>query len=333
MTDSLEFDRQISEMEELIAVLKSPQKRDEAREQGIDLETELATLETQLRDVMTRRYSRLTPWEKTLVARHKDRPYALDYIRSIFDEFVELSGDRYGSNDEAVVGGLARLGDRPVVVIGQQKGRDLRERQRRNFGCASAGGFRKALRLARLAEKFGRPLISFIDTAGAAADLGAEQAGVSAAIAENLREFSSLATPIVVVVIGEGGSGGAIGMAVGDRILMLEHAVYSVISPEGCAAILWHDKEQASRAADALKLTAQGALDLGFVDAVLPEPPGGAHRDPISTADTVKRALAGALKDLSRFSIDDLLAARYARIRGVGVWNETETEGGGAAIQ
>jgi acetyl-CoA carboxylase carboxyl transferase subunit alpha len=325
MLEGLEFDRQITELEELIAVLKSPDKRDEARAQGIDLDVEVAKLETQLHEVMTQRYSRLTPWEKTLVARHKDRPYSLDYIRAIFDDYVELSGDRCGSNDEAVIGGLAKLGDRSIVVIGQQKGRDLRERQRRNFGSASAGGFRKALRLAKLAEKFGKPLVSFVDTAGAAADLTAEQTGVSLAIAENLRELSALATPVVVVIIGEGGSGGALGMAVGDRVLMLEHSVYSVISPEGCASILWHDKDQAPRAADALKLTAQHALDLGLIDTVLPEPLGGAQRDPAATAETIKRALTTSLKELSRLSLENLLAARYARIRAVGVWVEEET--------
>jgi acetyl-CoA carboxylase carboxyl transferase subunit alpha len=328
MPEGLEFDRQIAELEELIAVLKSPDKREEARAQGIDLDVEVAKLETQLREVMTQRYSRLTPWEKTLVARHKDRPYSLDYIRAIFDDYVESSGDRCGSNDEAVIGGLAKLGDRSVVVIGQQKGRDLRERQRRNFGSASAGGFRKALRLAKLAEKFGTPLVSFVDTAGAAADLAAEQTGVSLAIAENLRELSALATTVVVVIIGEGGSGGALGMAVGDRVLMLEHSVYSVISPEGCASILWHDKDQAPRAADALKLTAQHALDLGLIDTVLPEPLGGAQRDPAAAAETIKKALTSSLKELGRLPLEDLLAARYARIRSIGVWQEEETGAG-----
>jgi acetyl-CoA carboxylase carboxyl transferase subunit alpha len=327
-----DIDRTITELEDIIATLKSPANRSRAIAEGIDIDRELVRLEEELQQVLAQRYASLSPWEKTVLARHKDRPYSLDYVRLIFDEFFELWGDRLANNDEAVIGGLARLNGEPVVVIGQQKGRDLKERQRRNFGSARAEGFRKALRLAKLAEKFHKPLISFIDTAGAAADLRAEEHGVSEAIARNLREFALLRTPILVAVIGEGGSGGALGMAVGDRILMLEHAIYSVISPEGCAAILWHDKSQSpeaqrektAQAADALKLTAQNALRLGVVDEVLPEPVGGAHRDPVAMAATIKNALCSHLGELCRLSADELVDARYRRFRKLGAWAEQE---------
>src|SRR5436190_14225049 len=248
----IEVDSAIAELERLIAQLKSPARREQAAVEGIDLEAETARLEEEIRRLLTEAYSHLSPWEKTLVARHKDRPYSMDYIRLIFDEYFELSGDRLGFDDGAVIGGLARLNGEPVVIIGQQKGRDLKERQHRNFGSARAEGFRKALRLAKMAEKFNRPLISLVDTPAAAADLAAEERGVSEAIARNLREFALLETPVVVVIIGEGGSGGALGMAVGNRVLMLEHAVYSVIPPEGCAAILWRDREKGQEAAEAL---------------------------------------------------------------------------------
>jgi len=217
----LDFERPIIELEALIEELRRPEKQAEAREKGIDLDAEIARLETELRKVIEQVFAHLTPWEQTLLSRHPERPYTLDYVRAIFDDFLELSGDRLANNDEAIVGGPAFLDGRPVMVIGHQKGRDLRERQRRNFGSARAEGYRKALRLARLAEKFDRPLIVFVDTAAAAADLRAEEHGISEAIARNMAEFSALRIPIVVAVIGEGGSGGAIGLAVGDRVLML----------------------------------------------------------------------------------------------------------------
>jgi acetyl-CoA carboxylase carboxyl transferase subunit alpha len=320
--NGFDFETVIAELEELIAQLKSPERRAEAQGQGIDAEGEVARLEGELRRVMIQHYSNLSPWEKVQLARYKDRPYALDYIRSIFDEFMELSGDRLAGNDEAVVGGLARLNGEPVVVIAQQKAREIKERQRRNFGMAHAQGFRKALRLAKLAEKFRKPLISFVDTAGAAADLKAEEFGVSEAIARNLREFALLETPVISIVIGEGGSGGALGMAVADRILMLEHSVYSVISPEGCAAILWHDKAKAPDAASALQLTAQNAKRFGLVDEVLPEPLGGAHRNPLEMAETLKAALLKQLDSLRPQSPQALVNARYKRIRCMGVWEE-----------
>lgn len=319
---ALEFERPIAELEELIAQLESAEKHAEADAQGIDLDAEIARLKEELSRVMEEAYRDLSPWEKTLMARHKDRPYSLDYFRLIFDDYFELSGDRLGSNDEAVLGGLARLNGEPVVVVGQQKGRDIKERQRRNFGSARAGGYRKALRLARMAEKFNRPLILFVDTPAAAADLRAEEEGISEAIARSLRELAVLEAPILVVIIGEGGSGGAIGMGVGDRILMLEHAIYSVIPPEGCAAILWRDREKAPEAAAALDLTAQRARKLGIVDEVLPEPLGGAHRDPAAMAATIKRALLKHLNQLGKLSAQELVASRMERLRCLAVFRE-----------
>jgi acetyl-CoA carboxylase carboxyl transferase subunit alpha len=322
--NAFDFEKVIAELEDLIARLKSPESRAEAKEQGIDAEEEVARLEGELRRVMIQHYSNLSPWEKVQVARYKDRPYSLDYIRSICDEFMELSGDRMAGNDEAVVGGFARLNGEPVVIIAQQKARDIKERQRRNFGMAHAEGFRKALRLAKMAEKFRKPLISFVDTAGAAADLKAEEHGVSEAIARNLREIALLETPVVSVIIGEGGSGGALGMAVADRVLMMEHSVYSVISPEGCASILWRDKAKAPDAASALQLTAQSAKRFGLVDEVLPEPLGGAHRNPLEMAETLKAALLKHLGSLRLLSTQNLVNARYARLRCLGVWEEKQ---------
>lgn len=321
----IEVDSAIAELEKLITQLKSPARREQATAEGIDLEAEIARLEGEIQRLLTEAYSSLSPWEKTLVARHKDRPYSLDYIRLIFDEYFELSGDRLGFDDGAVIGGLARLNGEPVVVIGQQKGRDLKERQHRNFGSARAEGFRKALRLAKLAEKFNRPLISFVDTPAAAADLAAEERGVSEAIARNLREFAMLETPVVVVIIGEGGSGGALGMAVGNRVLMLEHSVYSVIPPEGCAAILWRDREKGPEAAEALNLTAQGAKSLGVIDEILPEPLGAAHRDPPAAATTIKRALLKHLTSLGKMTPTELVESRLARLRSFGQWSEAGT--------
>lgn len=318
----LEFERPIRELESLIDELRTPEKRAEARERGIDLDAEIARLEAELRQAIEQIFARLTPWEQVLLSRHPNRPYTLDYIRLIFDDFLELSGDRLGANDEAIIGGPAFLDGRPVMVVGHQKGRELRERQRRNFGSARGPGYRKALRLARMAEKFRRPLISFVDTAAAAADLAAEEFGVSEAIATNMAVFSSLRIPIVVVVIGEGGSGGAIGLAVGDRVLMLEHAVYSVIPPEGCAAILWRDKNRAPEAAAALRMTAKDACELGVVEEVLPEPLGGAHRDVQTMAATIKSAVVRHLTELQELDVEELLSRRYQRFRRMGRWTE-----------
>jgi len=320
----MDLERPILELEELLAELRKPEKRAEAVAQGIDLDAEVARLEAELRRVIEQVFAHLTPWEKTLLSRHRSRPYALDYVRMIFDDFVELSGDRLSANDEAVIGGPAFLDGRPVMVIGQQKGRDLRERQRRNFGSARAQGFRKALRLARMAEKFERPVFSFVDTAAAAADLASEEHGISEAIARNMAEFSALRVPLIAIIIGEGGSGGAIGMAVADRVLMLEHSVYSVIPPEGCAAILWRETDKAEEAAAALQLTAQSALRLGIVEEVLAEPLGGAHRDPTAMAGAIKAALVRHLAAVGRLKPEAMLRKRYERFRRIGVWTEPE---------
>jgi len=318
----LDFERPIRELEALIDELRTPEKRAEAEAQGLDLDSEIARLEAELRAVIERIFARLTPWEQTLLSRHPSRPYTLDYVLRIFDDFLELGGDRLAGNDQAVVGGPAFLDGRPVMVVGHQKGRELRERQQRNFGSAHAEGFRKALRLARMAERCRRPLISFVDTSAAAADLAAEERGVSEAIATNMAVFSGLRIPIVVIVIGEGGSGGAIGLAVGDRVLMLEHAVYSVIPPEGCAAILWRDKNRAPDAAAALRMTARDALELGVVEEVLPEPLGGAHRDPAAMAATVKEAILRHLWELEKLPTEELISERYRRFRRMGRWRE-----------
>ncbi len=315
----LDFERPILELESLLEELRKPEKRAEARETGIDLDAEVARLEAELRRAVEQVYASLSPWEETLLARHKNRPYALDYVRLVFDRYMEMAGDRLSANDEAVIGGPAFLGKRPVMVIGQQKGRDLRERQRRNFGSARGPGFRKALRLARMAERFRRPIVAFVDTSAAAADLRAEETGVSEAIARNMAEFAFLRTPILVVVIGEGGSGGAMGMAVGDRVIMLEHAVFSVIPPEGCAAILWRDKEKAADAAAALKLTAKDAHALGIVEHVLKEPLGGAHRDPQAMAAEIRSAVVSTLDELDGVELDRLLEQRYRRYRRIGI--------------
>jgi acetyl-CoA carboxylase carboxyl transferase subunit alpha len=321
---AFDFERPIEEIENLLNELKSPERQSEALKEGIDLTAKIAELESQLRAVMQHVYSNLTPWETTQLARHRNRPYSLDYIRLIFEDFFELSGDRLASNDEAIVGGPARLNGRNVMVIGQQKGRDIKERQRRNFGSARAEGFRKALRLAKMAEKFRLPLFSFVDTAGAAADLRAEEMGVSEAIARNLREFAFLKIPITVVIIGEGGSGGALGLAMGDRTFMLEHAIYSVISPEGCASILWHDKNLANEAAQALKLTSRCVYDLGILDRILPEPLGGAHRDPTSAAAIIKDAFLQSLDEMDQIQdVQKLVESRYSKIRRLGKYLDT----------
>ena len=259
------------------------------------------------------------------MARHTDRPYTLDYIGMIFDDFVELHGDRTNADDPAIVGGTARFGSDAVVVMGHQKARDLKGRQMRNFGSARPAGFRKALRLMKLAEKFRKPLIVFVDTPAAEANLMAEEDGISETIALCLREMVLISVPIVVSVIGEGGSGGALGIAVGDRVLMLEHSVYSVIPPEGCAAILWNDRNRAAEAAGALKLTAKHALDFGLVDEVLEEPLGGAQRDPTAMAGILKQAITRNLKDLKSLSTEGLLSNRYDRFRNMGRWAESET--------
>jgi acetyl-CoA carboxylase carboxyl transferase subunit alpha len=268
-------------------------------------------------------FAHLSPWDEVELARRPDRPYSLDYIKILFEEYTELHGDRLIGDDQAIIGGLARFEGRSVMVVAQQKGRDLKERQLRNFGYAKPQGYRKALRLMKLAEKVGIPVITFIDTPGADSNVGSEENNISEAIARNLMEMSVLETPIVSIIIGEGGSGGAIGLAVADRILMLEHSIYSVIAPEGCAAILdtfGRDPNRRAEAAASLKLTSRGALDFGLIDEVLPEPIGAAHRDPETTAQTVKDALSRHINALIDLPVDEVLARRYNKFRSMGVF-------------
>ena len=267
-------------------------------------------------------FSSLTPWQRCQIARHHERPYTLDYIDTIFTSFTQLHGDRRFADDPAVVAGFALFDGDPVAVVGHQKGRDTNEKLRRNFGMPRPEGYRKAMRIMRLAARFRRPIISFVDTPGAYPGIHAEERGQAEAIADNLIEMSRLPVPIVVVVTGEGGSGGALALGIGDRVLMLEHAVYSVISPEGCAAILWKDQNRAEDAAKSLRLTARDLKQFGVVDEVLPEPPGGAHMDPRSTAETVGAAIRRHLRHLRKMKVEALLARRYKKYRALGVYSD-----------
>ncbi len=283
---------------------------------------EIEKLRAALRKQTAEVYGGLDRWQKTQVARHPGRPYALEYIDHLMTDWVELHGDRAFADDAAIVAGFATFRDRSVAVIGHQKGRDTRERIRRNFGQPRPEGYRKALRVMKLAEKFGRPVMTLIDTAGAYPGVGAEERGQAEAIARNLIEMAALEVPIVVTITGEGGSGGALALGVGDRVFMLEYATYSVISPEGCAAILWKDQERKAEAAEALKLTAPDLLELGVVDAVIPEPLGGAHTDPAGACRRVGDVLAAALDELDRLPVDELLEERYLRFRRLGAFEE-----------
>jgi len=283
---------------------------------------ELEKLRAALRRQTAEVYRGLDRWQKTQVARHPERPYTLDYVERLTTDWVELHGDRGYADDPAIVAGFATFRGRSVALIGHQKGRGTRERIRRNFGQPRPEGYRKALRVMKLAEKFGRPVVTLIDTAGAYPGLGAEERGQAEAIARNLIEMASLEVPIVVTITGEGGSGGALALGVGDRVLMLEYATYSVISPEGCAAILWKDQERKAEAAEALKLTAPDLLELEVVDAVIPEPLGGAHTDPAEACRRVGDALEAALEELDGTPVDELLEARYRKFRRLGAFRE-----------
>ena len=283
---------------------------------------DLQRLEEKLRKLSVGIYENLTPWQKTLVARHPLRPFTLDYVRVLVRDFVELHGDRGFADDPAIVAGFGFLGDRAVAIVGHQKGRDTKEKIRRNFGMPRPEGYRKAFRVMRLAEKFGRPVVSFVDTPGAYPGMDSEERGVAEAIARNLLEMARLKTPIVAVVTGEGGSGGALGIGIADVVLMLEHAVYSVISPEGCAAILWKDQAKAKEAADAMRVTAADCKALGVVDDIIPEPAGGAHSDPMATIEAVGIRLLAEIDRLSKRPLDQLLDARYRKFRAMGAWEE-----------
>ncbi len=282
---------------------------------------EIQKLQERLERTTAETYLNLTPWQKTLVARHPRRPYTLDYIQALTTEFVEIHGDRRFSDDEAIVAGFGLFADRPIAVVGHQKGRDTKEKIRRNFGQPRPDGYRKALRVLKLAEKFGRPVLSLVDTQGAYPGIEAEERGQAEAIATNIFEMTRLRVPIVVVVTGEGGSGGALALGVGDRVMMMEHSVYSVISPEGCAAILWKDSARKREAAEAMKITAGDLKALGVIDEIIPEPVGGAHSDPPAAAQALAEAVARAFDELAPVAIDELLERRYRKFRSMG-WFE-----------
>ena len=317
---TLEFEKPLRELEKQIEHLHQ-----QALENNLDVSSELSAIENKLAETQRTIYSSLTPWQRVQIARHPKRPYALDYVGLICEGFQELHGDRQFKDDRALVGGTAFFEGQPVVVIAQQKGRETKEKIERNFGMPQPEGYRKALRLMRLAEKFGLPVLSFIDTPGAYPGIGSEERHVSEAIAVNLREMAMLRTPTVCVIVGEGGSGGALGIGVTDRVLILENSYYSVISPEGCAAILWKDATAAAKAAEALKLNAGTLEKLGIVDEVITEPYGGAHNNPEQTAAALRRALQKHLGELRALPPGDLLEARYQRYRHLGVYEEAGT--------
>lgn len=311
------FERDIVELEDQVARL-----RDNAAKRGLDAGDELRVLSAKLDALRDETYRNLAPMEQVQVARHPQRPYALDYIEGVFTDWFELRGDRRYRNDEAIVGGWARLDGESIMVIGHQKGRDMKENLRRNFGMPHPEGYRKALRLMRMAAKFRRPVVTLIDTPGAYPGFGAEERGQAEAVATNLREMARLRVPSVCVVIGEGGSGGALALGVTDRILLLEHSIYSVISPEGCAAILWRSADEREKAASALRLTSADLFALGVADEVIAEPPGGAHTDPSSAMLSVSRSLSRHLGELGQVDTDQLLASRWAKYESLGTWVE-----------
>ncbi|NHR06401.1 acetyl-CoA carboxylase carboxyltransferase subunit alpha [Chromobacterium haemolyticum] len=313
----LDFEQPIAELENKIEELRYVQD-----DSVLDISEEIARLQKKSQDLTKTLYAKLTPSQIAMVARHPQRPYALDYIESIFTDFEELHGDRSFADDAAIVGGLARFNGQSVMVIGQQKGRDTKEKIRRNFGMPHPEGYRKALRLMKLAEKFGIPVVTLVDTTGAWPGIGAEERGQSEAIGRNLYEMTRLRVPVIVTVIGEGGSGGALAIAVGDCVNMLQYATYSVISPEGCASILWKTAERASDAAEALGITAPRLKTLGLIDRVVNEPVGGAHRDHAQMMATLKRVLQEELKDLTGKPIDELLKTRFDRLMSYGRFKE-----------
>lgn len=314
----LPFERPVMELEKKINDLKAHSK------DGLDLSGEIKSVEKKLEKALQEIFDNLTPWQRVQVARHPLRPYSLDYINYLTEDFVELHGDRHFSDDHSTICGFGKMtGSKEVVcIIGQQKGRDIKENLLRSFGSAHPEGYRKAIRIMRLAEKFGRPIIAFVDTPGAYPGIGAEERGQAEAIAYNLREMASLTVPVIVVVIGEGGSGGALGIAVGDRIFVLQNAYYSVISPEGCAAILWKDNSRSPEAAAALKLTGQDLLEFGLIDGVIPEPLGGAHRDFVQTAENIRTAIEQSLSELKDIPRKELPELRYEKFRKMGVYTK-----------
>ncbi|MCM8760621.1 MAG: acetyl-CoA carboxylase carboxyltransferase subunit alpha [Candidatus Omnitrophica bacterium] len=313
----LEFEKPIIDLERKIEELKGFTSH-----KDIDISGEIRHLEEKLAQIKKDVYDNLTPWQRVQIARHPKRPYTLDYIEMMMTDFIEIHGDRHFSDDKAMVCGLAKLNGEKIVVIGHQKGKDTKENLERNFGCANPEGYRKAMRVMYMAEKFDLPIVTFIDTPGAYPGIGAEERGQAEAIAYNLREMAHLRVPIIVFVIGEGGSGGALGIGVGDRVYVLENAYYSVISPEGCAAILWKERSKSPEAAAALKLTAKDLLEMKIIDGIIKEPLGGAHRDPHEAAENIKKTIKKDLAGLKNISKDKLVDARYDKIRAIGIFKE-----------
>jgi acetyl-CoA carboxylase carboxyl transferase subunit alpha len=315
----LDFEKPIIEIENTLRELRQKMASGSKK---TNMEPEIKKLEQKLEKMKAEIYKNLTAWQRVQIARHPKRPYTLDYIRMMTTDFVELHGDRLFADDFALIGGFAKIDGQKVMVMGHQKGRDTKENVLRNFGCAHPEGYRKAMRLMKMAGKFHVPVVVFIDTPGAYPGIGAEERGQAQAIAENLRDMAQVKAPIIATIIGEGGSGGALGVGVADKVLILQNAYYSVISPEGCASILWRSSLKAPEAAEALKLTAEDLLKLGIVDEMIPEPAGGAHRDPETVAENLKDALVKHIKDLSAFSSDDLLDKRYKKYRKIGEFTE-----------
>jgi acetyl-CoA carboxylase carboxyl transferase subunit alpha len=313
----LDFEKPIVELESKLQEIKNL-----PHNPSMNMDNIIADLEKKIAELKKSTYANLNGWQRVQLARHPHRPYTLDYIYAICSQFVELHGDRTGGDDKAIVGGLGKIGNDKVMIIGHQKGRDTKSRQYRNFGMANPEGYRKALRLMKLAEKFNRPVVTFIDTPGAYPGLHAEEYGQAEAIARNLREMAVLRVPIICIVIGEGASGGALGIGVGDRVLMLENTWYSVISPESCSSILWRSWNYKEQAAEALRLTANDNKELGIVDGVIPEPAGGAHKDPTAMYKTVKSRITKELKALRELSTEDLIAQRIDKFCGMGVYQE-----------
>ena len=314
MTNYLEFERPLAEIEGKAEELRAMGRDNE----DMDIEAEAKALDKKARTMLDELYSKLSPWRKCLVARHPDRPHCKDYIQELFQEYTPLAGDRNFADDHSIMGGLARLGDRPVMVIGHEKGHDTKSRIARNFGMARPEGYRKAIRLMDLANRFGLPVISLVDTPGAFPGKGAEERGQSEAIARSTEKCLQLKVPLISVIIGEGGSGGAVALATANRLVMLEHSIYSVISPEGCASILWKDAEKMREAAEALRLTAQDLATLGICDQIIAEPKGGAHRGPKSTIQAVGQTLAKLLDELGKKKPDSLMKDRRQKFLDIG---------------
>jgi acetyl-CoA carboxylase carboxyl transferase subunit alpha len=321
MKHQLDFEKPIVDLQNKLVELK---KHPETHSLDISIESEIGQIEKKIEETRRQIFSNLTAWQRVQLARHPKRPFTLDYLKSAFTAFAELHGDRLFAEDRAMVGGFAKLGEHSVVVVGTQKGRDTKENILRNFGSAHPEGYRKALRLMRLADKFGLPIISLIDTSGAYPGIGSEERHIAEAIAVNLREMMLLEVPIIAAVVGEGGSGGALGIGVADRVLIMENAYYSVIPPEGCAAILWRDRAATAKAAEALKITAKDLFELKLVDEIIPEPLGGAHTNPEEAAATLKRHLLKHLEELLKMSAADRLKKRYEKYRAYGPFSEKQ---------